>query len=709
MAYKVKGKLQVGTMIIDDQDGVTDQVLTRDSSGVVKLKTPQALASGIYPQVIDQIQLSDPANGTILSAIVVGVSVAPNNPINNQTLSVTDGTTTEIYTFKTSPSGAFDVQIGAAVNNTNDNFAAVINAQSAVWGGRSGPESDYCIIYRKAYDPTAQDRTFGSAGTYIDMNINGYELNATTLQPATDQGVKTFGYTARVPEGSMVPVFRTCQLRMYTHDPQLGQQQWRTLPFQQLGTTRFTEFVKKGWLETGCYYWITEMTNGNYTPNGVLLLATSPTTFSEKAIGGFMEPNWVGLNSDQYFGVKSNFSNVPVETGFGSFLGEWTAALTPSTSDMVSYQNIYYLNRTGVNTGTSPASDLTNWKSIWDTNFIWYKGFESAGINNQVVMWPDADGWSYYGVKDKTAFNNTNPIANSAAYVKLTKIITNGYLEIWDKIDVSYQGSFVQILAREDRFGQRIEDFSFSGSHIPFWIFNSASYIGNKVINGVATLALYDAAGDGFSSGISLQGCIFEKDSNISIINSCNLIGITAKSNSTIDLGHASATNNIFQYGTIGAGTSLKDGTALNSSTVGNFELGNSLGVIEIQEGILDFVVNLKGSTARHAMSASGSFSAGVITLPTGYDYIGIFEFSDAAGGNISNILNPPTLFPFKCVNSTSVTNSYAPVSLGSANPNDIISDAGNFTLDTLGLSTDFVEFELVQGFIRKNNTGIMA
>ena len=48
MSYKFKGKLNVGDLIINDRDGNTGQVLTRDSDGVVKLKDAQAVSSDSY-------------------------------------------------------------------------------------------------------------------------------------------------------------------------------------------------------------------------------------------------------------------------------------------------------------------------------------------------------------------------------------------------------------------------------------------------------------------------------------------------------------------------------------------------------------------------------------------------------------------------------------------------------------------------------------
>lgn len=43
MAFNQKGKLKVGNLVINDKDGLTGQIMTRDSDGVVKLKTVSPL------------------------------------------------------------------------------------------------------------------------------------------------------------------------------------------------------------------------------------------------------------------------------------------------------------------------------------------------------------------------------------------------------------------------------------------------------------------------------------------------------------------------------------------------------------------------------------------------------------------------------------------------------------------------------------------
>lgn len=45
MAYRHKGKLHIGNIVINDVDGTTGQILTRDSDGVVKLTDASPLVS----------------------------------------------------------------------------------------------------------------------------------------------------------------------------------------------------------------------------------------------------------------------------------------------------------------------------------------------------------------------------------------------------------------------------------------------------------------------------------------------------------------------------------------------------------------------------------------------------------------------------------------------------------------------------------------
>jgi hypothetical protein len=107
-------------------------------------------------------------------------------------------------------------------------------------------------------------------------------------------------------------------------------------------------------LQPGGFYYITDASS-TYVQNGVIVQALTNNTFSINGVGNF-------LNAD-YNGVGNYSSTTP--TYSGTNYGIWANNLpTSSIGDVVVYDNRNYINLTGVNGGTPPPADMTNYSLL---------------------------------------------------------------------------------------------------------------------------------------------------------------------------------------------------------------------------------------------------------------------------------------------------------------------------------------------------------
>lgn len=157
--------------------------------------------------VLHSDQLLSGGSGGVLQGILIDVEI---NPTANDTFIITDGTTTETFTFKASESVAFDVLIGGSAAATLTNLVQAINDDSTLWSAieTSGLDVYFsavpavqAVVYRTATS-TADDRVYGSltatAGIQVVEFATGpqnYEANSGTQSdlPAADPAAKRFG------------------------------------------------------------------------------------------------------------------------------------------------------------------------------------------------------------------------------------------------------------------------------------------------------------------------------------------------------------------------------------------------------------------------------------------------------------------------------------------------------------------------------------
>lgn len=130
-----------------------------------------AAAGSVREVVVSASQL---AAAGLRGAVIVG---GTDNPTNNQTFVISNGSTTETYTFKDTPAGGNDVQIGGDLDATLTNLRNVIVANSAVWAGSGAlpagldgigyPEGSRFVLHQVTPSTVTTDRCYGTATTLL--------------------------------------------------------------------------------------------------------------------------------------------------------------------------------------------------------------------------------------------------------------------------------------------------------------------------------------------------------------------------------------------------------------------------------------------------------------------------------------------------------------------------------------------------------------
>jgi len=154
-------------------------------------------------------QLFSGATGGVRQSIAAFIAT---NPTNLDTFVISDGTTTETFTFRTVAAVAFDVLIGGTAAATQTNLIAAIVADSTLWAAVattglddffvSAPAAQF-VVYRKTA-AAANDRLYGTltapAGIKVaEFNTSGigdYAVSSSTESnlPAADPAAKRFGF-----------------------------------------------------------------------------------------------------------------------------------------------------------------------------------------------------------------------------------------------------------------------------------------------------------------------------------------------------------------------------------------------------------------------------------------------------------------------------------------------------------------------------------
>lgn len=195
--------------ILDMDDAMAKRGYVRIGDAVSDYPSEDDELSGWKETVLTVDQLVNGGAGGILQGMLADIAV---QVADGDTFVITDGTTTETFTFRTVPSVTFDVLIGANATDTEANLAATIVADSALWTASvltqladyfAGAPATQLAIYRQV-PSLAEDRVFGViAGGQASIQV--VEFDSSEIQeyrsdagvqsdlPAADGGVKMFG------------------------------------------------------------------------------------------------------------------------------------------------------------------------------------------------------------------------------------------------------------------------------------------------------------------------------------------------------------------------------------------------------------------------------------------------------------------------------------------------------------------------------------
>ena len=113
-------------------------------------------------------------------------------------------------------------------------------------------------------------------------------------------------------------------------------------------------------------------TAGNLSTNAVYY-GTDSYIYAHATSTSTIDSNALYLARVGDYNSSGVYSGITIANGFsvtatGTNLGVWTASLTPSTGDVVIWNNLHWLNITGSNGATDPTTDVTNWESVTNTD-----------------------------------------------------------------------------------------------------------------------------------------------------------------------------------------------------------------------------------------------------------------------------------------------------------------------------------------------------
>jgi hypothetical protein len=193
------------------------------------------LGSSISPEVertvLSSLQLE---SGGIRRATLVTFDpiLLASVPADGDTLTLDDGTTTETYTFRTTPSVAFDVNIGADVLDTLNGLEATILSDSVQWVAQRVTDIDRfhsntaatghgVVIARNTLSGSDTDRIYASVTALANIKVamfhgetNYSDSEIAVTPPTSDPGSGDFfGYSEDFP--------RNGSLRITLADPEL--------------------------------------------------------------------------------------------------------------------------------------------------------------------------------------------------------------------------------------------------------------------------------------------------------------------------------------------------------------------------------------------------------------------------------------------------------------------------------------------------------
>lgn len=257
----------------------------------------------------------------------------------------------------------------------------------------------------------------------------------------------------------------------------------------------------------------------------------------------------------------------------------------------------------------------------------------TAYLIGDIVIW---DGLHYEASANNTGFQ---PDSNPAKWTTLAKSVANGYIQEYDFIYYDFVSN--DAFFRADDRGNMITDW---------W---GAFQFGN----------------DSVTRNVSLEGGVFY------CINSRGGITYNILQNPltiNLDNTHAgSVSGNIFAGGQA-ITVNMNAGKTLSGCYINPIE-DITLDPAETQQ---KKVIQGGYSTFTHDANMSTLFAAGVLTLTSSWNYVGIFNLINNTGQTITSIVNMPTTHTVEFIVANGNTQSFSHTAIAGAAANNLISDS---------------------------------
>jgi hypothetical protein len=321
-----------------------------------------------------------------------------------------------------------------------------------------------------------------------------------------------------------------------------------------------------------------------------------------------------------------------------------------------------FLNPDYMDTGVYTGVVLQTSVAYTGNQGIWNLILEGTFLLGSVVFF----NGNAYQVVNFGAINGSDPSVNTTAYTLLTKSTTKGYIQEIDSIHYNFDLDI--IIKRSDKRNNIVR--SFSGTGIPLFQWGND----NCTNNTVAPLATANVRNQiGVFSGNTL-------DNSVTILSGTTNIG-----NITNNYFSNSGFTYVCNSNVASQGLLTHCNVTLNETIV--FRVGS------INSNCICPGVSSNPFKEDLDMS-SGSFVAGILTIPNDLNYIGRFNLTNLSAQTITKIMNAPSFrFGLTVQSGNNQLFSHTAVS-------GVV--AGNMTSDTASINTiigratvnDSIEYE---------------
>lgn len=321
-----------------------------------------------------------------------------------------------------------------------------------------------------------------------------------------------------------------------------------------------------------------------------------------------------------------------------------------------------------LNTDYQRAGDYSGVPAFNSIFGVWTAAIDAVVVNGDIVFW---DGL-HYETTDSTSVDGTEPSVNILAYTLLAKAGTNfGYIEEVDFILYDFANDV--ILERNDKRNNKIASFD----TIATFQWGNNNVVNNTAVSGGYYLIL-NQIGIVASNFVESAGSLYLNQEHEGSIISCTFKGNQVDGN--LDAGE--------------------------SCIECSFDLINNI-TLDPKVSSIGKKISKNESTFEATIDA---FAAGVITIPTELNYVGIFTLDNATSSTITKIVNLPTTHKVRFYAKAGKTQLFSHAAVVGAILDQLVSDAAaTNTITGRTNGSDFIEYERAGNLNRRYNAVILA